>query len=252
MRNYLIVLILIAVTVLPVPSRADEEGFLGLILTTAPKGGVAVGGLASGASAQKAGVKEGDIVLRYRGQAVRSNTQLIDAVKKTAPGQTAELVVRRGAKEIPFQILIVSRKEFLGEQIEALKGKKAPQLTGRNVLTGNELSVSQFKGRPLIIVLWATWCPACVTGVPKLNALAEAQGERLGIMAVSFEELKVLKAFAAKKKIKYNVVSADTKNMSLSYMNNASIPKYLLVDAKGTLVDIFMRVEDAALALDKL
>lgn len=35
---------------------------------------------------------------------------------------------------------------------------------------GSELAVSDFKGRPLILNFWATWCPPCVEELPLLSA----------------------------------------------------------------------------------
>lgn len=229
-------------------NATDGQGFLGVVLEPVGPGVIGVAGLASGASAQKVGVKEGDIILKFQGKPVHSSAELIEAVKKTAPGKTAELVVKRGGKVLPFQILIVSRKEFLGEEIEALKGKSAPELVGTNAATGQKIAVSQFAGKPLVIALWATWCPACRHGIPRLDELAKTNKGKLEIMAVTFENLDVVKKFSAETPVSYDMVAADQKNLSMSYMNNASIPKYLLVNAKGIVTGIYQRVEDLAQA----
>lgn len=239
-----------------VPSLVSaDEGFLGLFLGQNTAEGVVVNGVAAGTSAQKVGVKAGDIVVRYQGAPIHSASELIGAVKKTSLGTKAELVVKRDDKEIAFQIVIVSRKEALGEQVESLKGKKAPEVSGTDVINGKRIALSQFVGKPVIIALWATWCPACVKGIPKLNSLNSTPagiGNGVVIIAVSFEPAAKVKAFAVQKSIKYNVIAADPSNMGMAYMNNASIPKYILVNDKGIVVDVFSRVEDVQQAFDKL
>jgi thiol-disulfide isomerase/thioredoxin len=40
---------------------------------------------------------------------------------------------------------------------------------------GGELALADFRGRPLLINFWATWCPPCVRELPLLDRFAGAQ-----------------------------------------------------------------------------
>jgi cytochrome c biogenesis protein CcmG/thiol:disulfide interchange protein DsbE len=54
---------------------------------------------------------------------------------------------------------------------------------------GQQVSLADFKGRPLILHFWATWCPYCKKLQPGLEALAqEFEGEGLVLLGVSFRE----------------------------------------------------------------
>jgi thiol-disulfide isomerase/thioredoxin len=50
---------------------------------------------------------------------------------------------------------------------------------------GEPTSLQAFRGRPLLVNLWATWCAPCVTEMPSLDALAARMGDRLQVVAVS-------------------------------------------------------------------
>ena len=50
---------------------------------------------------------------------------------------------------------------------------------------GRPTSFAAFRGRPLLVNLWATWCGPCVVEMPSLDALAEREGEALQVLALS-------------------------------------------------------------------
>ena len=50
---------------------------------------------------------------------------------------------------------------------------------------GRPARIADFRGRPLLVNLWATWCGPCVVEMPSLDALAEREGDRLQVLALS-------------------------------------------------------------------
>jgi thiol-disulfide isomerase/thioredoxin len=54
-------------------------------------------------------------------------------------------------------------------------------------LDGHPVSLSQFKGRPVLINLWASWCAPCVKEFPSLKHLVENFKGRLVVLAVSHD-----------------------------------------------------------------
>jgi peroxiredoxin len=56
-------------------------------------------------------------------------------------------------------------------------------------LSGNVVTLADFRGQPVIINFWATWCPPCRVEMPELQAAYEEyQDEGLVILAVDFQE----------------------------------------------------------------
>jgi thiol-disulfide isomerase/thioredoxin len=50
---------------------------------------------------------------------------------------------------------------------------------------GRPARISDFRGRPLLVNLWATWCAPCVVEMPSLDALARREGDALRVLALS-------------------------------------------------------------------
>jgi len=50
------------------------------------------------------------------------------------------------------------------------KGSKASNFTLMD-LDGNEVSLKQFEGKPVVLNFWATWCPPCRNEMPEFNEL---------------------------------------------------------------------------------
>src|SRR4051812_48263939 len=46
---------------------------------------------------------------------------------------------------------------------------------------GEPASLADFRGKPLLLNLWATWCGPCVEEMPTLDALAARSGDKLRI-----------------------------------------------------------------------
>ena len=68
---------------------------------------------------------------------------------------------------------------------------------------GGEVRLATFRGRPLLVNLWATWCGPCIVEMPSLDALAGRQsaGQGLQVVAISQDSTdgrqKVTDFFAA-------------------------------------------------------
>ncbi len=64
------------------------------------------------------------------------------------------------------------------------KGEPIPTATFLGV-DGKAMTLAVFKGRPILLNLWATWCGPCVAEMPKLDALAQAQADKLQVVTIS-------------------------------------------------------------------
>jgi thiol-disulfide isomerase/thioredoxin len=66
----------------------------------------------------------------------------------------------------------------------------------REVATAAGHSLSQYRGKVVLLNLWATWCPPCLSEIPELNRLHTTYAdEGLVVISVSDEPVDELRAF---------------------------------------------------------
>jgi thiol-disulfide isomerase/thioredoxin len=112
-------------------------------------------------------------------------------------------------------------------------GKGAPDAEIKDA-DGKPAKLTDRKGKPLLVNLWATWCVPCVKELPTLDALA-AQNPNLQVVAVS-EDLQgrpAVDAFLAKHPLKTLKPWADAGNALTVPLKVAALPTTILYDAKG-------------------
>ena len=55
-------------------------------------------------------------------------------------------------------------------------------------LSGNYHTLAEFRGKKVVLVFWATWCPDCRAEVPELKAMqAKADPSKVAFVSVSFD-----------------------------------------------------------------
>ena len=67
-------------------------------------------------------------------------------------------------------------------------GTQAPDFTLKDI-SGKEVSLSDFAGKTVVLVFWASWCPDCRAEVPELKAMhAAADAGKVAFVSVSFDK----------------------------------------------------------------
>jgi peroxiredoxin len=114
-------------------------------------------------------------------------------------------------------------------------GKHAPDFS-INDITGKAHKLSEYRGRNVVVVFWATWCPACNQEIPHLVELRKMLPEdKLAILSISNEEPGHLKHFAESKGINYTVASLGDNPLPEPFANVTSIPTSFFIDPEGKI-----------------
>ncbi|CAN5405981.1 hypothetical protein BH09PSE4_BH09PSE4_12700 [soil metagenome] len=115
------------------------------------------------------------------------------------------------------------------------KGEPEPALSFEDA-SGKPVTLGAFRGKPVLLNLWATWCAPCVTETPTLDALAARDAGKLTVVAVGQEDDPAkVSAFFAMAGLKMLKPYLDPKlELSLGY--EANLPTSVLFDAQGTEV----------------
>lgn len=116
------------------------------------------------------------------------------------------------------------------------KGQPAPDVAFVDP-DGEEIRLADFRGTPVLVNLWATWCAPCVKELPTLNALARRHDKdgAPGVIAVSQDmgPHGSVEAFLAKLKVD-DLGAYHDPTMALSGALDAQVlPTTILYDAQG-------------------
>ncbi|MEE8469129.1 MAG: TlpA disulfide reductase family protein [Planctomycetota bacterium] len=120
---------------------------------------------------------------------------------------------------------------------DAMEGRPAPSLASlTHWLSTSALTWEDMRGHVVLVDLWGTWCPPCVSAVPHLQELAErhAQDGLLVLGVHSKKGLARLATFVEKKGVSY-VVAADSENTFKRAMHVKAWPTYYIVDRDGNV-----------------
>ena len=82
---------------------------------------------------------------------------------------------------------------------------------------GQQLAMAGFRGRPLLLNFWATWCPPCVEELPLLNEFFKdnaAQGWQVAGLAL--DKAAPVKAFLSRAPLDFPVVLGGAQGLALS------------------------------------
>ena len=75
-------------------------------------------------------------------------------------------------------------------------------------LEGKPVSLSDFRGKWVVVNYWATWCPPCLDEIPELVSLHDDNSDKLVVLGIDFEEVNndYLKEFVESQMMTYPVV----------------------------------------------
>ena len=114
-------------------------------------------------------------------------------------------------------------------------GQKAPTAPFADA-DGQDVTLADFEGKPLLLNIWATWCAPCKAEMPTLDALAKLEKDRMAVIAVSqdLEGRAPVLAFFKETKVKNLLPYTDADNAILAAFNNAiALPTTILYDSAG-------------------
>ncbi|MFQ5584021.1 MAG: TlpA family protein disulfide reductase, partial [Calditrichia bacterium] len=122
--------------------------------------------------------------------------------------------------------------------------KNLPEFTLNN-LEGEEISLSDYRGKVVLVNFWATWCMPCLKEMPDLIKLndkySEKEFEVLGIVVASKEEN--VRKTVDNLRVNYPVLWG-TNEVIKEFGNINSIPRTFILDKEGNIVEDISGMRD--------
>jgi peroxiredoxin len=118
------------------------------------------------------------------------------------------------------------------------KGVSAPDFALPD-LDGKMVNLADYKGKVVLLNIWATWCPPCVEEMPSMEKLhQELKDEDFKILAVSIDVsgAKAVIPFMKKHKLSFSVLT-DTEGAIKSLYQTTGVPESFIIDKQGIIVE---------------
>ena len=122
---------------------------------------------------------------------------------------------------------------------DAATGVKAAKLDFTlKDMNGKDVKLADFKGKPILLNFWATWCPPCKAEIPWFIEFAEKYKDQgLAVIGVSVDDsADDIKAFAEEYKMNYPMlVGLGHDKLMEEYEATFAVPVSWFIRADGTV-----------------
>ncbi len=136
-------------------------------------------------------------------------------------------------------VLVLHRKDLLSPKPSPphprpQPGEAAPNFTFP-ALDGKLVTLADYRGKVVLLNIWATWCPSCVEEMPSLQKLyQELKGEPFEILAVSIDKrgAKAVAPFMRNNGLTFPALLAAAEKCQELY-GITGVPESFIIDKKG-------------------
>jgi peroxiredoxin len=132
-----------------------------------------------------------------------------------------------------------------GGNVEAAVGALAPDFLLERAGSG-ELRLSEYRGRPVVLNFWATWCPPCTREIPQLvAAYGRYRDNGLVIIGVNLQEGKaVVRPFIEDFGIEFPIVIDRSGRVAGKYRvggigTDRGLPTTFFIDGEGVIRSVY-------------
>ncbi|WP_409254026.1 TlpA family protein disulfide reductase [Bacillus sp. SCS-153A] len=143
-----------------------------------------------------------------------------------------------GQRETTISRAVESPSTTEGELPDRLPGPKigtlAPDFT-LPTLSGDSVSLDDFKGKKVLINFWAAWCTPCTQELPALEAFNKANDE-IEVISINIDPEDHAEEFARETGITFPVLLDKDDKVNDDYQV-ISIPTTMLIDEKGYMIN---------------
>jgi peroxiredoxin len=137
-------------------------------------------------------------------------------------------------------LLLLNRNRSYNNSVKIVPievGLPAPDFTFPGT-DGKMVSMADYRGKVVLVNIWATWCRSCVDEMPSMEKLYQKlKGEDFEILAVSIDSLgeKVVAPFMKKYNLTFPALIDSAGAIRMGY-RTTGVPESFIIDKDGILV----------------
>jgi peroxiredoxin len=147
---------------------------------------------------------------------------------------------------LSMPVLSTSTSAFRGQPLGP-SASLAPDFTLKDVVSGDQVSLSAYRGRPVVVVFWATWCPYCEREMSALKSVyKDYRDAGLIILAVDAgDSASEVRSYRKSHGLTFNVL-LDPKRKTVALYKVSAYPTNIFVDRSGRAVYSVVGMMDTA------
>lgn len=115
------------------------------------------------------------------------------------------------------------------------QGTRLPEITLRNA-AGETVQLADYKGGPLVINLWATWCPPCRREMPVLQAAQAERDDVVFLFVNQAESPQTVASFLSTQGLRLSNVLFDGSGQLAQSVGSMALPTTVFYSAEGRLI----------------
>lgn len=129
--------------------------------------------------------------------------------------------------------------------VQRFEGKKEAPLFSLKDLNGQQVSLSDYRGKPLVLFFWGSFCEACKEDIVLLEKFFEGKKDQFEILtlAIDGEKEKRVKSIVKKKKVTLPVL-LDIKEKTARAYGVRMIPTAFLINREGGMEGLIVGQRD--------
>lgn len=159
----------------------------------------------------------------------------------------------RGIRIVAVLLIFGLAGFYTGEYLRSSAPPPEPPGTGQKPLVstipdfslsgldGAARPIANWRGTPMLINFWATWCAPCLREMPLLQALQDERGERLQVIGIAVDRLGDVQAFITEAGITYPILVGQQDAMDAAELfgpDFVALPFSIFVAANGEVLGL--------------
>src|SRR6266480_2964532 len=117
-------------------------------------------------------------------------------------------------------------------------GSSAPSFKAKDLASGATRTLADYRGKVVLLNVWATWCEPCKVEMPSMEELYRAYGPRgVHVVAVSIDNTASedsIRAFAKGLGLSFEILHDPTHEIERAYQTTG-YPESFVIDGRGTI-----------------
>ncbi|PYO38206.1 MAG: hypothetical protein DMD29_13965 [Gemmatimonadetes bacterium] len=117
-------------------------------------------------------------------------------------------------------------------------GSKAPAFTAVDLRSGRPATLENYRGKPILLNIWATWCAPCRVEMPALERLSKKfAGTDFRVVAVSVDQddSTVVDAFVKELGLSFDILHNQAGDIRQRYQTTG-VPESFVIDRDGRII----------------